>query len=265
MILTDLLKRSATTIRANLELARRRHARRRAAPLVPMFELFEFIVISLVIVVLAFLLLDYPVGLARGTYPDWLHQAAVHLTRLGKSDWILIPSGVILILLTFRKVSALTTLGRMRLFRWNMWLCYIFIGVGLPSLISTLVKRIIGRARPVHFLQDGYYGVTPFSLDASYASFPSGHSTTIGALAMVLAIAAPKYRALFLTLALAVGATRIALGAHYPSDVAGGLLFGAFMAYFVARLGAAYGLLFLDNTAPWPQVRPAFRLSRLAE
>lgn len=67
-------------------------------------------------------------------------------------------------------------------------------------------------------------------------SFPSGHASGIAALlaatALVLTPIAPTRRrrvALLLlhgAIALAVGASRVYLGAHYPSDVVGGLLLG---------------------------------------
>lgn len=265
MNLTDPLKRSYATVRENLALLWRRRARRRAAPVVPLQHYLEFLVVTVAVVGICALLLDGPVAAGRADYPVWLHDLAQQLTRLGKSDWILIPSGVALILITFRRVETLPTLGRMRIFRWNLWLSYIFVGVGLPSLIATIVKRLIGRARPLHFEHLGPYDFSPLNVDASFASFPSGHSTTIGALAMVLSILLPRYRTFFFAAALAIAGTRIAIGAHYPSDVAAGLLFGAAVAYFVARLAAASGLLFLDKASPWPELRPAFRLSRFAE
>jgi Membrane-associated phospholipid phosphatase len=261
----DLFKRSHATIRANLALAARRRRRRRAAPVMPALHYLEFLVVAVAVVGFCALLLDAPVAAGRAHYPAWLTDTAQMLTRLGKSDWILIPSGVILILLTFRRIEGLSPAARLRIFRWNLWLSYIFVGVGLPSLISTLVKRVIGRARPLHFDALGPYDFSPFHTDASFASFPSGHATTVGALAMVLSIVAPKYRTFFLAAALVIGGTRIAIGAHYPSDVAGGLLFGAAVAYFVARLAAAHGLMFLDKASPWPELRPAFRLSRRAQ
>jgi len=264
MKLPAIFQRSLSTMAANLELARRRHARRRSASLVGFKSVVEILAIACVAIVLAAVLLDMPIVLYRGHYPEYVRNTAEVLTRFGKSDWVLVPTGVALLLLTFRHVDKLSRLGRMRLFRWNLLLSYIFVGVGLPGLISTIVKRLVGRPRPMRFDQDGLYGFSPFS-DASYASFPSGHSTTIGALAMVLAILMPKYRTLFFIIAMIIGATRVAVGAHHPSDVVAGLMFGAVVAFVLARVAASYGLLFKDNAAPWPELRPAHRLQRLLE
>ena len=264
MKLPAIFQRSISTMAANLELARRRHARRRTVSMVDVKPVVEIIAIAGVAIILAAILLDMPIVLYRGHYPDYVHDTAQILTRFGESDWMLIPTGVALLLLTFRRVDQLAKLGRMRIFRWNLLLSYIFVGVGLPGLVSAIVKRLIGRPRPIRFDQDGLYGFSPFS-DASYASFPSGHSTTIGALAMVLAILMPKYRTAFFIVAMIIGATRVAVGAHHPSDVVAGLMFGAVTAFVLARVAAGYGLLFKDNAASWPELRPAHRLQRLLE
>lgn len=265
MKLPAIIRRSRDTIAANLDLARRRHARRRSAPMVEIKLIVEIAAIAAVAIALAMLLFDTPIVLYRGQYPGYLRDVAEVLTHIGLSGWVLIPSGVALILLTFLHVNKLSKPGRMRLFRWNLLLSYVFVGVGLPSLAATILKSLIGRPRPVRFDQDGLFGFHPIALDASYASFPSGHSTTIGALAMVLVILMPKYRTAFIIAAMIIGATRVAVGAHHPSDVIAGLMFGAVTAYVVARVAAGYGLLFKDNAGPWPELRPAHRLQRLLE
>lgn len=253
------------TARANIALAFRRGARRRQAPFIKPLLVWEMLLAAAVGVLIAVSLLDAAIGETRGTYPALVSAASQWLTRLGKSDWILIPTGVVLIALTFVNVETLARKAKLRLFRWNVLLCFIFIGVGLPSLISTLVKSALGRPRPTHFAESGLFGLNPFTMDASFASFPSGHSTTIGALAMVLALLIPRFRHVFFVVGVLVGASRIGVGAHYPSDVVAGLLLGAGGAYLVAKWFAAHGLLFLDTPMDRPAIRPAMRLRRLFE
>jgi membrane-associated phospholipid phosphatase len=47
------------------------------------------------------------------------------------------------------------------------------------SAVLHIVKRILARRRPRDELEMGLYGFIPFSLDAQYNSFPSGHALTI--------------------------------------------------------------------------------------
>lgn len=253
--------RAAGNVRSNFALAFRRRARRKPGPVIAPLLVWELILVSALGALISMALLDAAVATTRDSYPELVVQISEALTRLGKSDWILIPSGVALIALSLVKTKTLSHRARARMFRWNVTLSYIFIGVGLPSLIATLIKRIIGRPRPYLFSEAGLFGFHPFSADASFASFPSGHATTIGAMTMVMSLLAPRFRHVFFVIGVLVGFSRVGVGAHYPSDVIVGFLFGATMAYVVAKLFAAHGLLFLDTPGTVRiTVRPAFRL-----
>jgi membrane-associated phospholipid phosphatase len=87
------------------------------------------------------------------------------------------------------------------------------------------------------------------------ASWPSGHATAALALALCAVIAAPPARRLLvavagLAFAAAVGAAVIALGWHFPSDVAAG--------YLVAASAACLGVSLLETTAaPAARWQPA--------
>ncbi len=102
-------------------------------------------------------------------------------------------------------------------------------------LISDLVKLLVSRPRPpVEHLQ----AVTG-------SSFPSGHTTQASAfwfsLAVVLGAAGAPPRTtrvaatVALLVVLAVAASRVYLGVHYPSDVVAGMLLGTGWAAWVFR------------------------------
>jgi membrane-associated phospholipid phosphatase len=102
-------------------------------------------------------------------------------------------------------------------------------------LISDLVKLLVSRPRPpVEHLQ----AVTG-------SSFPSGHTTQASAfwfslVLLLRAVGAPPRvtrvaAALALLIVLAVAASRVYLGVHYPGDVVAGMLLGTGWAAWVFR------------------------------
>jgi membrane-associated phospholipid phosphatase len=111
----------------------------------------------------------------------------------------------------------------------------IVLSLGGAMLISDWVKLLVSRPRPpVEHLQ----AVTG-------SSFPSGHTTQASAFWFSLVLAMPATKAsskltrvaagLALLIVLAVAASRVYLGVHYPSDVVAGMLLGTGWAIYVSR------------------------------
>lgn len=113
---------------------------------------------------------------------------------------------------------------------WLLWrrvwqaAAYWLAAVGGAAVIGIVIKGVLHRPRPVPI----YAGWDAFS-------FPSGHATTNAAIYGFLAIllardARPRWQALIaaaaaLTVTL-IGFSRLYLGAHWFSDVIGGIAFG---------------------------------------
>jgi membrane-associated phospholipid phosphatase len=247
------------TVSLNLALMRMRKKRIGGQTSISWWPIFELVLVISALVVCSFVLLDRSVALQRGSLPEWLGPFSQFITRFGKADWILYPSGFALIALVFVSARALSKKTRFRIFRWNLWLSFVFLGVGVPYLISTILKLAIGRPRPSQFADFGLYDFHPFAFNAVFASFPSGHATIIGAFAVVMSMLVPKWRALFAIIAVMIGFSRVAVGAHHPSDVISGLAIGAILAFLVAKWFAARGLLFLSVRRNWPELRPSMR------
>lgn len=107
----------------------------------------------------------------------------------------------------------------------------IFYSVLGAGIIAKVLKTFIGRARPIFFEALDMTGFFPPSLDWAFNSMPSGHTAVSFAGLVMIGMLAPRFKALTWTLAIVVGVSRVAIGAHWPSDVI---------------LGAFIGMVFAD-------------------
>ena len=109
--------------------------------------------------------------------------------------------------------------------------------VGVTVTLAFIAEQLIGffwfRARPFVDIE----GVVKLiDMAETSKSFPSGHSTFAFALAFGLLIHNRRLGWSLVVLALFVGLSRIAVGVHYPSDVAGGLIVGVIAAVLTAPI-----------------------------
>ena len=152
--------------------------------------------------------LDQPIG------PSWLLQSAIDLSALGgfTLQWLLGGASVLFLVYIRRRAEA-------------AWLTGSILGA---SVLNASLKSMLHRPRPE---------LVPHLAMVSNASFPSGHAMisaaiylTIGAM---MAETQPRRSArIFLMcfaglLVLLIGASRIYLGVHWPSDVLAGWCLGS--------------------------------------
>ena len=108
---------------------------------------------------------------------------------------------------------------------------YLFSGI-----ISQVLKRLIHAPRPHAIIQNTEY---PYFIDGithtGMTSFPSGHTTSVFALAVLLALNTHDKRIslLYLVTAIITGYSRIYLGQHFLADVVAGALIGILSALVV--------------------------------
>ncbi len=110
----------------------------------------------------------------------------------------------------------------------------------LAGLYSNAMKRVFALPRPASVLDPSRLHVIGETLHAN--SFPSGHAVTVFTLAALLVLASKKpiETALWaVPFAVLIAVSRIAVGAHWPADIAagaaGGWVCGAVGVAIVAR------------------------------
>jgi membrane-associated phospholipid phosphatase len=103
---------------------------------------------------------------------------------------------------------------------------YLFASIVMSGLITNIVKFALGRPRPILFLKNSITEFNPFTYDHLYFSMPSGHTTTAFAFFVALSIVYPKYKYLFISIAILAGISRVVLQKHYLSDILVGALIG---------------------------------------
>jgi len=158
--------------------------------------------------------------------------------------WLLAATSALLCLLGgWWGCRAATLLGDEGLYFVLGILVYAFLDGGLGAVgvssaalaasATVFLKQFLALPRPPGAIEVGAVG----------PGFPSGHTTVAAAfwVAMGLWARSPLLTIGGALLAAAVGYTRIALGAHYSLDVAGGYLVGVFSAATVAGLARSWG------------------------
>ncbi len=201
--------------------------------------------------VLAFAMLDsvslgFDVEEARGAArldPHLVHFFDL-VTQAGKSGWLFALSILTLVYALYRQAHAESPRLRVKFGLLASRAFYFFAVQAFSGVLSQVIKHIVGRARPRLIDAQGPWHFDLFSIKAVLASFPSGHTTTVFAAAASLSFFMPRRAALFFALALAVAASRMIVGAHYPSDVLGGAFLGVASALAVARIFARRKIAF---------------------
>lgn len=114
---------------------------------------------------------------------------------------------------------------------------------GLAAFIASgigvqILKHIVGRPRPRLYLE-GVREIGPSFADG-FDSFPSGHTATSMAVAVVLSYYFPKWSPVIFGAAAFVSASRMLGGSHFPTDILGGAVLGLIVGFAVVKFAPVH-------------------------
>ena len=189
--------------------------------------------VAVAVLLLVMFLFDAATVRAVGHLPGWMNWSFDQITDFGKSGWFLWPLGVLF--LVFAALPTLPHMPQRVLAAIMVRVGFLFTAIAVPSLFDTVIKRMIGRARPLVGGSLNPYLYSPFNWTNDYASLPSGHATTAFAALVAFGSLWPRARTVMWIYALLIAASRVVVTAHYPSDVLAAAAVGMIGALLVRR------------------------------
>ena len=121
----------------------------------------------------------------------------------------------------------------------SMVLVSIASGIVSRVIVKTAIVFFYPRPRPYIILSFAHKLISLSATD-NFQAFPSGHAIFFFALSTAVYFYNKKLGIFFFFSSLVMGLARIFTGVHWPSDILGGLLFGAITAYGVQRFYLKY-------------------------
>ena len=132
--------------------------------------------------------------------------------------------------------------------KWKGVLIVLVIGAstGLTDYISSsIVKPVVGRDRPCkdEAFKDEVHLMVHCGNNGSFTSSHAANHTAIAMAISLLITGMKRWMKVILFLwAASIGLAQIYVGVHYPSDILGGMILGAIIAWLVCKLAFVLGL-----------------------
>jgi membrane-associated phospholipid phosphatase len=176
-------------------------------------ELKNFLLITIGTIIASIISLgfiDKPLALSLANTSAWVINIFTLITHSIIIIWIIV---VLCLLDMVRKWRR----GEEKIIRSSSFILAVSV---FSAWIGThILKFLFGRYRPELLLTQGLYGFSFFSCSYAKMSFPSAHTTTSLAFMTVLSKTKPKYKVVWIILAILLSASRVILNEHYLSDV----------------------------------------------
>ena len=164
----------------------------------------------------------WPVLIDINTERVILKNIFEQITNLGSSVWYyFIIVFVFFVLPILKKFNIFTTNARKKILDSAKFSLFYLL---LTSLLTQILKIIFGRARPNYTDFQNNLNLEFFTINPQYHSFPSGHSSTIFCVVIILGVLFPKLKYFFYISGLLVAVSRVLVGAHFVTDIFAGLI-----------------------------------------
>lgn len=112
-------------------------------------------------------------------------------------------------------------------------------------LFASNISFFVKRPRPFKFL-----GFVPPFMPLTAGSFPSGHTSALFSIAFVIFTLDPLWGTAYFILSFLVGAARVFIGVHWPSDILAGIILGLGSGYLIQQLFWFQGWEVLEGLPP---------------
>lgn len=202
------------------------------------------LIITLIIVSICYYWLDQPItqAIAHHHMPLWLSHASdfigQYLTTKYFFNFAILALVIGMLCVVFKKCHRLAH-----------WMLLVGGSIILSLIITTVLKTLLGRARPMLFLDHQIYGFHGYHRIKSYNSMPSGHSTAYFATAGALKCLIKKrfFGVSILVIAGLLSLSRLFVLRHYLGDVIAAAYIGIFSAVWTQTV--------LSTLCRWYQAR----------
>lgn len=204
--------------------------------------LFLPIVLS---IVLLYLFVDKTTAEYFIAHADTFKALGKTISISGQSHWYMITGLIGWLFYKYRKENLLLA---------NRFLFLLYANI-FSGLLSIFFKYIFGRVRPWGlrgerddygfllfqnfdmglFEKFTYHATTIIHAPTTYASFPSGHTTTVFTVFTVLTLFFPKQIYIWLTLAIIGASARVIAADHFVSDIVAGATLGVVSTLFLYK------------------------------
>jgi lipid A 4'-phosphatase len=193
------------------------------------------------VIAVCVLYIDKPLALRLHDLDPGIHRLFAGIASLGVSTGYLVGAALLFLGLRLAARNPALAAWRERLVAWSYLPGFVFVAMAASGLTVNILKAVFGRARPKLLFSGGedyYFGF--FGTQADYWSFPSGHAVTIVAFVAALHRLWPRHLAAYVLVAAVIALARVAIAAHYLSDVV--------MAAYIAVVMTAYVALVFERS-----------------